>query len=348
MNHSITIVIAKIPTDRSALKKLFQMYEVVNVVYLIGTKLNLNQFGTPKSILTLNGFWVHLNLKAKHETDVEIYADLESLIYRINEISENLIVVGNSKYIIEYFNNYLQTNLTPNSVIKLEKNISHYKDMSSNSIIKSINKNSFPFEVIFKGGRFIILPGVYPSNRFRSSRELANFTHNSFVNGKIIADIGCSHGTMGILSLLSGAKHCTFIDINQNSVKSVETNVLINSISTKSSVHHGNLFDPVSHLRQKYDVIFFNPPFHLEDAKSYSENCLKIYSPKGNVINNFFEVIHNYIHSKTEIYLAFSNKDPKALELLEECIKNSGLKRELAVHKYQETTSDVRIYRLRK
>lgn len=48
------------------------------------------------------------------------------------------------------------------------------------------------------------------------------------------------------------------------------------------------------------------------------------------------------------IYCSFSNKDPRALDLLERSIDNSGLLRELIVHKFADTSSDVRIYKITK
>lgn len=346
MKNNLTVIITEPGLTNKFIEECNRRYKRVNIVVLGNFNIDFNLIKSNSVVITLNKFSKELIFPQSKDIDVEIYPDLNSLVVRIMEMSENLVMVGKSDYLVNHFDKYFGIKLFQGVVTQLGGDVKQYKDMSSNSIMSSIKSISYPFEVVFRGARFVVLPGVYPSNRFRSSRELSKFAKKNVVSGRRIADMGCSHGTMGILSLLSGAKDCTFVDINPNSIRSAETNVLINSVSDRSEVYLGNLFDPIKNLDKKFDIIFFNPPFHLEKSKCYSENCLKIASLKGNVIVNFFESVHKYIHTKTKIYLAFSNKDPLALELLEKSIKKSGLHSRLVVHKYKDTKSDVRIYLL--
>jgi hypothetical protein len=215
-----------------------------------------------------------------------------------------------------------------------------HKSKRPDEILNNIAQISEQYIMKYEGVPYSVGPGIYPSNQFRSSRELHEIAKG--VSGETVLDYGCSHGFVGLATQDSEA--ITFVDINPTAEGYLRESIALNDYTDKSEVIIGNLPD----LGQRtYDTIFFNPPFHLEDTETGVGSCLKDDS-SVRIIENFWGYVQDYMHQESTIYCAFSNKDPKALELLEESIDSSGLRRELAVHKYADTNSDVRIYRVTK
>ena len=60
-------------------------------------------------------------------------------------------------------------------------------------------------------------------------------------------------------------------DINPASVRCAKINALLNQVEDKITVMQGDLFAPVE--GQRFDVVFFNPPFHLGTPKNDLEKA---------------------------------------------------------------------------
>lgn len=278
----------------------------------------------------------------------ENYSMIKELFERINEICQKIVVLTESQILHNIIFEQIGRDISFGSILEFNNNLIDYPNAKTKEILSSLNKIKHPLVLHFHGARFFVLPGVYPSNRFRSSNELANFTAANIVADMRVADIGCGHGTMGLLSLLHGAEHCDFIDINPVAILSVkETLLSYSQFFSKSTIINGDVFS-IQKLISKYDIIFFNPPFHLEkaDSTSHIQHSLRIEQKGKNVIGRFFANIRKFTHSKSVIYLAFSNKDPKALRYLLKTIKNNNFECRLVVHKFENTKADVRIYKI--
>lgn len=215
-----------------------------------------------------------------------------------------------------------------------------HRSRRPDEILSNIGQVTDPYKMKYEGVSYSVGPGIYPSNQFRSSRELHEIARG--ISGETVLDYGCSHGFVGLAT--QGSEDITFVDINPVAEDYLRESIALNDYTHRSEVIIGNLPDLG---KRTYDTIFFNPPFHLEDTKTGIGSSLKDDS-SVRIIENFWGYAQNYMHEKSTIYCAFSNKDPQALELLERSIDESGLQRELLVHKYADTSSDVRIYQVTK
>lgn len=221
-----------------------------------------------------------------------------------------------------------------------------YKDLNPNDILSAIMQDSKSHELVFNNLRFTVLPGVYPSNRFRSSRQLILFTENKYVDRKRVLDVGCAHGTMGLSALKNGAKHCVFLDINKNAVTSTKKSIKINGYDSRATVIKSDGLVALKGDKYVFDVVYFNPPFHLDTPDSDLSYCLKNDTKLEPIISKFWKEILPFINKSTVIFLAFSNKDRKALTLLEDSMKKRSFCHDLVVHLFADTPSDVRIYKV--
>lgn len=214
-----------------------------------------------------------------------------------------------------------------------------HKRHSTRQIFKNLNRVSWTYKIKFHNKAYIVGPGIYPSNQFRSSKELHKIARS--IDGKRVLDYGCSNGFVGLAT--RDPQWTTFVDINPTAIEYLQKSVMLNGVEDTTEVHLGNL----PNLENQYDVVFFNPPFHLEDTETKFNACLQDDS-SVRIVEKFWDYVQQYIHENSVIYCSFSNKDPKALELLESSIAASGLAYKLIVHKHKRTKSDVRIYEVTK
>ena len=81
------------------------------------------------------------------------------------------------------------------------------------------------------------------------------------IKGKVIADLGCGTGLLGIGALLLKAKRVAFVDSDENALEIAKDNIL----KVKSEGYNISSFEllqqDIKQLRTKIDVVIQNPPF---------------------------------------------------------------------------------------
>ncbi len=86
------------------------------------------------------------------------------------------------------------------------------------------------------------------------------FAHmNNNIENKIIADLGCGNGILGIGALLLGAKKVFFIDIDNASLLITKQN--INDLNLKNAVL---IKSEIENFNEKVDTVIQNPPFGVQ------------------------------------------------------------------------------------
>ncbi|MBI2654062.1 methyltransferase [Candidatus Woesearchaeota archaeon] len=81
------------------------------------------------------------------------------------------------------------------------------------------------------------------------------------VEGKVIADLGCGTGVLGIGALMLGAKHVLFLDIDKNALKTAKNNLFkVKSEGYKLGKAEFICKD-IGKVKIKADIVIQNPPF---------------------------------------------------------------------------------------
>ncbi|WP_196592833.1 16S rRNA (guanine(966)-N(2))-methyltransferase RsmD [Pectinatus sottacetonis] len=83
--------------------------------------------------------------------------------------------------------------------------------------------------------------------------------------GAIILDVFAGSGSLGLEALSRGAKKAVFIDMDSDSIKVVQANVLHTHLQDKADIFQGdalNLIKVLARKRQQFDFIFCDPPYH--------------------------------------------------------------------------------------
>ena len=87
----------------------------------------------------------------------------------------------------------------------------------------------------------------------------------------VVADLFCGTGSMGLESLSRGAASALFVDGDRDAVTRLKKNIAKCGFEAQATVLMANAFKTEKYLRQKYDVIFVDPPYKLSqnaDAES--------------------------------------------------------------------------------
>jgi len=93
-------------------------------------------------------------------------------------------------------------------------------------------------------------------------------------NGKMVADLFCGVGSLGLEALSRGAKFVTFVENDPKIIAILKKNIEKAEFSGESKIIRTDAFEagvPVSFDQQKHDLIFVDPPYSAtRDAKEGS------------------------------------------------------------------------------
>ena len=81
------------------------------------------------------------------------------------------------------------------------------------------------------------------------------------VEGRKVLDLFGGTGQMGIEALSRGAAHCTFVDLQKQAVAIIRENVNSTGFADQSTVIQGDALAYLSRCREKFDLIFLDPPY---------------------------------------------------------------------------------------
>jgi predicted Rossmann-fold nucleotide-binding protein/precorrin-6B methylase 2 len=249
--------------------------------------------------------------------------------------------------------NIYYANTAKEALTILDKITSHYDEegyinrtfypvLGSEEIYTDIKAYNEKYEVLYAGQKWVVHPDVYPPNRFRSSIVFAKNITGELCKDKVIFDIGCGPGNLGILGALNGAQKVISVDINPAAVANTEENVKRFALKNVD-VRESSVFSAIG--QEKADVIFFHPPFHHEKIDNNHTKLMNCVSTDGlYILNEFFKKIRTYLKPGGVIYLGFSNKDPKSLTHLEALLNKHTY--EIICHEYKNSDADYRLYKI--
>lgn len=225
-------------------------------------------------------------------------------------------------------------------------NRTYYPALTPEGIFEHVKQNQDPYHVLFEGLIMNVLPNVYPSNRFRSSRALAKVVA-SMAKGKKIADLACGPGVMGLVAAAHGAEHVVQVDVNPTAVENARMNAKDLGFLDKMDIYEGDMFEPLAYRYQRYfDLMFFNPPFHRDTTAYKNDKLMYAFYGHGNAggaIDMFLQRAKEHLAPGGTIVIVFSNKDPEYLTFLEESFARYDYDFELSVFN-QDTGADTRLY----
>lgn len=80
-----------------------------------------------------------------------------------------------------------------------------------------------------------------------------------------VLDLFAGSGSLGIEAISRGVKEAVFVDNSRIAIKVVTDNILNLKIQDKSEIVQSLYFDYLSSTTKKFDLIFLDPPYSLEE-----------------------------------------------------------------------------------
>lgn len=84
------------------------------------------------------------------------------------------------------------------------------------------------------------------------------------IPGRKVLDLFGGTGQLGIEALSRGAAHCTFIDQRRDAAALIRENLKLCRLEENAKVIQGDSLAFLSSCREKFDVIFLDPPYHTD------------------------------------------------------------------------------------
>ena len=145
------------------------------------------------------------------------------------------------------------------------------------------NMSKSRLAIVLSGLEGFYEPKVKQEQYLMDSEIGASMLWNAYllkdIEGKVIADLGCGTGLLGIGSLLLGAKHVFFVDSDEKALETTKNNVSKVKSDGYSFGKPEFICKDIGKLELKADVVIQNPPFGTKVKHNdifFLENALKI------------------------------------------------------------------------
>ena len=106
------------------------------------------------------------------------------------------------------------------------------------------------------------------------------------IEGRKVLDLFAGTGQLGIECLSRGAASAVFVDRRADAVKLVRENLKATRLSDKARVVSGDSMEFLKSLREKFDLIFLDPPYEAGLLEAAIAHIAKfdILSPHGIIV----------------------------------------------------------------
>ena len=95
------------------------------------------------------------------------------------------------------------------------------------------------------------------------------------LEGRRVLDLFGGTGQLGIEALSRGSTHCTFVEMRRDAVALMKDNLKTVGFTDRAKVIQGDSLAFLSSCREKFDVIFLDPPYHGDLMEKAIESILR-------------------------------------------------------------------------
>jgi len=106
----------------------------------------------------------------------------------------------------------------------------------------------------------------YPTDPNIAAEVLWDAYLKGDIEDKLIADLGCGHGILGLGALVLGAKKVIFVDIDKNALDVAKKNKIALEKELNKKFETMFLHENVRSFKKKVNVILQNPPFGVKKS----------------------------------------------------------------------------------
>jgi len=96
-----------------------------------------------------------------------------------------------------------------------------------------------------------------------------------YIPDSLVLDLFAGSGAIGIEAISRGCKKSFFVDNNMDSIRLIKRNIKKTKCEDLSTVIKKDAISFVNSTKEKFDVIFLDPPYNYEKLKNLIENVIK-------------------------------------------------------------------------
>ena len=115
-----------------------------------------------------------------------------------------------------------------------------------------------------RGRRLKELPGLHTRPTTDKVKESLFNIIQFEIEGRRVLDLFGGTGQLGIEALSRGAAHCTFVDARRDAAAVIRDNLRLCGLNERSQVVQGDALAFLSGCREKFDLIFLDPPYKTQ------------------------------------------------------------------------------------
>ena len=129
---------------------------------------------------------------------------------------------------------------------------------------------------IARGRKLKELPGMETRPTTDKVKESVFNIVQFDIEGRQVLDLFGGTGQMGIEALSRGAAHCTFVDLRKEAAGVIRENLAHTRLADQARVIQGDYLAFLTGCREKFDLIFLDPPYGTGMLEKALETIAKI------------------------------------------------------------------------
>lgn len=128
------------------------------------------------------------------------------------------------------------------------------------------------------------------------------------IEGRAVLDLFAGSGSLGIEALSRGAKKAVFVDLSRDAVRVVNENLEHCRLKENATVFNGDSLSYLKTTREKFDIVFIDPPYKKHLAQKALSLVTKILNDGGIIVcetasdEELPDSIGNYTVAKSDKY----------------------------------------------
>lgn len=129
---------------------------------------------------------------------------------------------------------------------------------------------------IARGRKLKELPGLETRPTTDKVKESVFNIVQFDIEGRRVLDLFAGTGQMGIEALSRGAAFCTFVDLRKEAAAVVRENLAHTKLDEHARVIQGDYMAFLTGCREKFDLVFLDPPYNTGMLEKALETIAKI------------------------------------------------------------------------